>query len=218
MGAAAVPLASAGIGAVGSFLGGKSSQPKNVAVPPPNALFPGMQTSYFNDLQASGVQPQSFGTISEAARTGMPVDQGQFFDALKSSMGRSQDQGRANLIEKYGFMGLRNSTPLMNAAVDYESQTTKDFATIMADYTRQAQESAANRRLQASTLGIGLAGEPALAMTPSSVVSTGGSSPLGSAMGSGAASLQNLLMMKMLFPNMFGSSTSTQNVNTTMKL
>jgi hypothetical protein len=207
MGAAAIPIGmgvSAIAGAVGSAKSAKASQPRAVPVPPPNALFPGMQNSYLNDLTASGVQPQSFGTISEAARTGLPVDQGNFFDALKSSMGRSQDEGRANLIEKYGFMGLRSSTPLMNAAVDYESQTTKDFATIMADYTRQAGESAANRRLQASTLGVGLAGEPALAMTPSAVVSSGGQSALGNALGSGASSLQNLMMMRMLFPNIFG--------------
>lgn len=206
MGAAALPIGMIAGQVGGSVLSANAAKPKNVAVPPPNPLFPGMQQSYMRDLTASGIQPQSFGTIAEAARTGLPVDQGQFFDSLKASMGRGLDQGRANLIEKFGVQGLRHSSPMMGAAVDYESQVNKDFATIMADYTRQAQESAMGRRMQASMFGIGAAGEPGLAMTPSSTLVTGSPSTLGSGLSAGGSGLQQILMLRALFPDLFSTA------------
>lgn len=201
---AAAPIIGAGIGAAGNFLSAKAAQPKNVAAPKPNALFPGQQQAYLNELTNSGVGKTSFSTINEAAKTGLPVDQGSFFDALKSSMQRSKSEDEASLIEKFGSRGLRNSSDLMKAGTDYELQSGKDFATILADYTRQAGEAAAGRRVGAAGLGASLAGEPGLAMTPSSTLVTGSPSGAGTALSGVGNSIQQILLMKSLFPDVFG--------------
>jgi hypothetical protein len=200
---AAIPAIGAGIGAIGNAFGAHAAKPKNVAAPPPNALFPGQQTAYLSELSQSGLGSASFGTLAETAKTGLPTDQTPFFDALKSSMAKGVDEGRASLIEKFGSKGLRNSSDLLKAGSDYEEQTQKDFATILADYTRQAGEAAANRRVAASTAGIGIAGEPGLAETPSSNLVTGSPSTVGSSIFGG---LQGLLVMKNLYPDLFANA------------
>lgn len=201
--AAAIPLVAAGIGAGGSFLSAKAAQPKNVAAPPPNALFPGQQSAYLNELTRSGIGSTSLTSLANTAKTGDPVDQGSFFNALHDSMGRAKDEGASALVERFGSRGLRSGSDLMKAGTDYELQQNKDFATILADYTRQAGESAANRKLQASSIGAGLAGETGLAMTPSATLVTGSPSGTGSALSAGATGIQQLLLMKSLFPDIF---------------
>jgi hypothetical protein len=203
MGQAAALVGSAAIGAAGSSISAKASQPKAIEVPPPRALFPGVQDSYMNALMDSGLGKTSFGTLEETARTGLPTDVGPAFEALKTSMGRGINEGRANLIEQYGSQGLRFSQPMANAAVDFESETQKGFASILADYTRQATEAAANRRFSAATLGQGAFGEVGTAMTPTAVVASGGQSALGEGLKSGASSIQNIVLMKSLFPEIF---------------
>src|SRR5438552_403611 len=142
MGAAALPIGlgvSAGVGAIGSVLSAKAAQPKATPIPPPAPLFPGMQQSYLDSLNQSGVGAASLGSLSEIARTGIPTDVGPAFEKFKSSQQRFVDEGRANLIEKYGAQGLRFSSTLADKGVDYESQVSKDFASILADYTMKAQ-------------------------------------------------------------------------------
>lgn len=197
---------SAAGGAVGSALSARASAPQAIPVPKPTPLYPGVQESYTNDLMQSGVSGSAFNTLRAASDTGLPTNVGPAFEALKSSMGRGVEEGRANLIEKYGVQGLRFGSDLERGAVDYESQVQKDFASILADYTMKAQEGAANRRVAAAGAGQGAAAELATAFAPTAVVAGGGQSPTGAAISSGASSLQNLIMMRALFPNMFAPS------------
>lgn len=203
---AAIPIAGAAASTVGSLISSKASQPKNIPAPAPNALFPSQQSAYLNELSRSGVGKTSFSTIGEAAKTGLPTDQSPFFGALRDSMGRAKSQDEAALIEKFGSHGLGSGSDLLKAGTDYELQSGKDFATILADYTRQASESAANRKLQASTIGATLAGEPGLAETPSSTLVTGSPSAAGSGLSAVGQGVNQLLIMKQLYPDLFSSS------------
>src|SRR6266581_836950 len=112
--------ASSGLGAAGSVLSARAGAPQAIPVPPPRALFPGVQENYISSLMASEITPQSFGTLTETARTGLPTDVGPAFEALKASMGRGIEEGRANLIEKFGVAGLRQGSDIDRAAVDFE--------------------------------------------------------------------------------------------------
>lgn len=173
MGAAALPIMM-GIGAGANVIGGAlSGRTKMTKVPPPNPVFPGANKEYLDSLKSSGVTGTSFNTLNEAARTGLPSDVGPMFENLKASSERGIDEGRANLIEKYGVSGLRQSSSLYGAATDYEAQTQKDFASILSQYIFQASEAANNRRLQAATIGQGASGEAGLALTPSVAISQG---------------------------------------------
>jgi hypothetical protein len=178
---------------MGTAFGG----PKATNVAPPAPLFPGTQQSYIQNLNQSGVAQQSFGTLSDAAKTGLPTDVGPAFDALKKSMQPAIAEGRSNLIEKFGVAGLREGSDLANAGAQYESQTETNFENILAQYTMQASEAAANRRVQASGVGAGLASEPALAFTPTQVV---GQSPgiVGTGIQGATSAAEIALMISMI--------------------
>ncbi len=74
----------------------------------------------------------------------------------------------------------------------------------LSDVDMNAQESAAGRQLSAATLGADLVSEPGLATTPSVVV--GGQSVAGAAATSASSSLNQMIMMKAMFPDMFAKS------------
>src|SRR5262252_2225414 len=173
MGATAMPAmmgASTGL----NFLGGLFGGPKVTKIPAPAPLFPGTQESYVKALTDAGVAPAAFQTIAEGAKTGMPTDVGPAFEAMKSASQRGISEGRTNLIEQFGVGGLRYGSDVMKAGVDYEAQTQKDFASILAGYTQQAQEAAAGRRMQAAAMGQGAVGELATAFRPTQEVVGGG--------------------------------------------
>jgi len=205
MGAAALPItmgASAGMNLLGGIFGG----PKTTKIPAPAATFPGVQQDYIKALTQAGVAPAAFQTISDASKTGLPTDVGPMFEAMKAASQRGISEGRTNLIEQFGAGGLRYGSDILKAGVDYEAQTQKDFASILAGYTQQASEAAANRRLQASALGQGAVGEFAGAMHPTAVV--GGQSGLSQGLQAGG---QSLMMMAALFPDLFGAGTGTES-------
>lgn len=202
MGEAAALMGIAAAGeAVGGALNAKAGSAKAIPVKPPAPLFPGVTQGYMDHLLASGIIPQSFGTLKEAAATGLPTDVGPAFDAMKASMGRLTDEGRANVIEKFGVQGLRFGTDLDRAAVDFESQNARDFASILAKYTMDASEGAANRRVAAAAAGQGAAADLATTFAPTEIVVGGQSSALGTGLQAGGRALSNFLLMRELFPN-----------------
>jgi len=201
MGAAAMPIMMGASGGL-NFLGGLFGGPKVTKIPAPAPLFPGTQESYVKALTEAGVAPSSFQTIAEGAKTGMPTDVGPAFEAMKAASQRGIAEGRANLIEQFGVGGLRYGSDILKAGVDFEAQTQKDFASILAGYTQQAQEAAANRRLQSAALGQGAVGELATAFRPTAVV--GGQSGLSQGLQAGG---QSLMLMNMLFPDLFKAGT-----------
>src|SRR5215831_428675 len=197
--------ASAGMNVLGGLLGG----PKTVSLRPPAPLFPGAQQSYIQALTESGVTPASMQTIADMAKTGAPTDVGPFYEAMKAASQRGISEGRTNLIEQFGVGGLRYGSDILKAGTDYEAQTAKDFASILAGYTQQASEAAANRRLQAATLGQQATGELATAFYPTEAV--GGQSGVSQGLQAGGGALQNLMMMKLLFGG-GGAAPTTGNI------
>lgn len=184
---AAVPLAVAGTSAIG----GAMNRNRMVDSPRPQAVFPGMQESYLNDLRTSGVGTASLQGLASLAQS---PDVGPLFDATKASMQRQIDQGRTNLIEQYGVKGLRHSGSMLQAGVDYESQTAADLNSLLANYTLQAR----GQQLQAAGMGAGLASEPGLAMTPSKIMASG-TSGAGSAFEGFSSGLFNYMLMSQYF-------------------
>jgi hypothetical protein len=152
---------------MGSIFGG----PKVTQTPAPAPLFPGVSNTFVNALQSSGITGTSFGTLNQAAATGLPTDVGPAFEALKASMARGTDEARTNLKEKYGFSGLSGGSDLEKGAVDFEAQNQANLNNILANYTMQASEAAANRQVGAATAGLDLVSAPAEAFRQTGVVS-----------------------------------------------
>lgn len=151
--------------------GATSPSTKLVKTPPPAPLYPGLSQQYQGMLQTMG--PDVGRTLGETMKTGLPTNVGPAFEAMKAARERGTAQGRANVVESYGAAGLRYGSPLAQGLADYELQSQKDFAQIMADYTRQAQESAAGRRVQAAGLGAGLYSEAATTTYPTAALASG---------------------------------------------
>lgn len=146
------------------------------------AVFPGLQKEYLQALPQLG--KTAMGTMGEMARTGMPTDVGPMFESILKQRERGVEQGRGNILSQFGQMGLRYSTPMANALVDYESQVQSEYGNILANYVFQAMEAARTRQMQASTMGVQAYGQPALAMT--------GQQPSGSGWSSFGESLATL--------------------------
>jgi hypothetical protein len=186
-----------GLNSLAAFLqAGASNKTKMVPIPPPQPVFPGASAGLGAGIIPFGMQ--SFGTMTDMARTGMPVDYSNLFQTMVSANQRLNDIGRANLIEKYGSSGMRFSKPMADAAVTYENQTTKDFANILAQLAFSSQEAARARQMQAGSTGAGLFTSVGSTFAPSVLPVVGGQSPWGAAAGSGGNALQTFGLLKMM--------------------
>jgi hypothetical protein len=159
--AAAIPgiigAVGAGATAAGSIYGAVKGQAS------PEAVFPQMQGQYLSSI-GQGLGPESASTLNQFARTGMPSNVGPMFEALVNSQQRFAEQGRGNILEQFGGMGMRYSKPALDAVVDYESQLSSSYGNILAQYTFQALEAAKQRQMQASGLGLQAWSQPALTL------------------------------------------------------
>jgi hypothetical protein len=185
-----------GLQGVGSALNAKAGQPRLMAIPPPAQQFPAFSGQYLQGLE--GIQQPSFNAIGQFAQNGLPTNYMDSFNALKAAQTRSIDEGRANLMEKYGMRGTRWGSSMGNAAIDYESQVQKDFGSILAEFARQSQEGAAGRQLQAAQFGIGAGAEPAMATYPTAAIVGGGQSILGAGANAAGSGLLNYLLLQAL--------------------
>jgi len=150
---------------MGSLFGG----PTVTKVPAPAPLFPGLQQSYINSLQQSGINTAALNTLTQAATTGLPTDVGPAFDAFKAAAQRNIQEGATNVAEKFGG-GMAPGSDLFKAGVDYESQAAKDLNAQLAQWSMAASEAAAGRRMGAATTGAQLVADPALAFRQTGVV------------------------------------------------
>lgn len=186
-----------GLQALGSFLGGKSSQPKLMNLPPPKALFPEQQGQYLNQMfQAGGAGPQSLNVLNWFLNNqGGMTDYSNLFNTTVASGQRLQDIGRANLMEKYGVRGMRFSKPMADAAMQYETESTTQLANILAQLAFQTNESAANRSINVAQSILPFMREPAMAFYPGATVTSGGQSGWGNVASSVGGSLQTLALL-----------------------
>jgi len=189
-----------GIGAaasgLGSILGARSSKPQMIDAPPPNPLFPWLNKSFATELGSAG--PAGIKGLKSMAETGEPVSVGDTFSTMLAAQQRLLSQGRAGLREQFGSQGLSGSSDFRNAAVDFESQSSKDFANILAQLVMTSGENAANRKLSASGQLAELFGNAGSAFTPSKVLSTGQPSPTGAGIQSAGSSLTTLALLRAL--------------------
>lgn len=199
-----------GLGLLGSVIGGAfggTSSYGTTAAPKPTALFPNQQNQYLSALfganGSGGLFSTGASTLGAMAANGMPTDVGPAWDALKAAGARSVGEGRANLTEAYGAMGARAGKGMLTALGDYESQTNKDFLSILSNYTLQAQESARNRQMGAASTIMGMSQDIGSAMTPSAYVTQQPSTM--SQIGGGLSGAGNYMQMMMLM-NMLGGN------------
>jgi hypothetical protein len=182
------PIAMAAIGAgssiAGSILGQKAANKG------PQAVFPQQLGQYLNLLNP--LATSASGTLGQMIATGMPTDVGPAWQAMVGAQQQQVQQGRADISAQFARSGLRYGTPMTSALSTFESQTNKDFMSILANYTFQAQEAARQRQLAASTGALSAFGDIATTLT----------SPQGSTLGAGLSSagqqLQFLSLLKAL--------------------
>lgn len=176
-------------GAVGS---GLSQSAANKGARP---VFPGLNqtgqnlvsmlgTSGANAIENTIKNPGALPDVSSAVNPA--------FQALYNANKQFVDQGRANLRERFGAKGLSMSSPAAIGESNYNTQSNADFMNILAQYTLQAQESAANRQLTAANIGLQSFLGPAFAMQGPK------GSVVGAALGSASGGLETLAFMRAL--------------------
>ena len=165
---------------------------KLVKTPPPASLYPKISNQYQGMLQTMG--PQIGQTLGEAMQTGLPTDVGPAFQALQMARQRGHQQGQSNILEAYGASGNRYGSGVQTALSDYELQSQKDLTQILSDYTRQASEAAAGRRLGAAQFGGAVLGEAATTTYPTAALATG-ASPVSQVTQAGGGALSMLLAL-----------------------
>lgn len=187
-----MPPAAIAVGMIGANVAG-SALSSAAANKGPRPIFKDVNQQYLNLVGGpGGMGATSAGTLQDMIKTGMPTDVGPAFEALVNAKQRFVGQGRENIAEMFGASGLRYSTPLMSSLVDYESQVSADFMSILAEYTRQAQEAARQRQLMASQFGWEAFSAPALALTKPK------QSTLGAGLSGGLNALQQVMLLKSL--------------------
>lgn len=191
-----LPVA-AGLSSLGGIFGGSSK-----SVPPPKPIFPGAQGQYLDYLQGSpftgqGVGPSSMtGLQSLIQGGGMPTNYIPNVQAITQSMQQGYQQSQANLMEKFGSMGLRFSSPAITGLGQMLNQQQLQNQSLMSQFAFNTQESAANRLMQALGMGTGLFSGPAMSMYQSQTLPGPG---VASGLFSGGGNvLQTLALMRML--------------------
>lgn len=196
-----IGLAASGIG---NALGAASANSSHlVNNPAPVPLYPGLQGSYLSLLSGlmsgkGGPAGTPGGTLSSMIATGNPTDVGPAFQALVKAQQPIVAQGQQSIVNQFAGSGLAYSTPLMGALGNYQSQVGNDFLSTLAEYTRQAQEAAANRQLSATEFGMGAISGPALTNYQAQIPVVGGQSVLGSALGSAGSGISTLAILQSL--------------------
>jgi hypothetical protein len=180
--AAAAPAIIGAIGAGASAAGSVYGAVKGQGTP--NAVFPQANQEFMTALNGpNGLGRTSMYSMKEMARTGMPTNVGPMFEALVNSQQRFNEQGRGNILEKFGSMGLRYSKPALDAMVDYESQLNSNYGSILANYVFQAMESARGRQLAAGQTGVQAFGNAGMTVQgqrqPGQGIATAGESLMG---------------------------------------
>ncbi len=193
----------AGASVAGSAISARGGEMKSFPAQLPQAQYPDLNKQMQKSVSAGG--QQSFDILSQMAQTGMPTNVGPAWEALKDAGARQTAEGRANVIEQYGASGARMGSAMITGVNDYETQTNKDFLSILANYTMNAQESAKGRQMAASGqlwqsfMGAGSQ------LAPSEYVMPTGSA-LGAGLSAAGGGMENIAMMYLLSQMMGGKT------------
>jgi len=190
------PAAILGIGIGAQAIGGMLAQ--SAANKGPRALFPGLQSEALSLLGGKkGLGAASIGGLQSmitnpGALPDVSAAVDPAFNALVAANKQFTQQGLANLKEQFGSQGLGASSPFAIGASNYITQSNADFMNILAQYTLQAQEQAANRQLAAETTGAQMFLGPAFTdVGPKGSV-------LGAGLGAAGGGLQTIAMLQAL--------------------
>jgi hypothetical protein len=203
---AAIPLMAAGTAAsgIGSIFGAASGGAKNVPVPPPAPVYPGLNSQFITALggtpgyPGSAAGPNAIKTLSGFAQNGMPTDVGKTFQTYVDQQKILTQLGQSNIISGLGAQGLRYGSSTNDALGLYNAQNNANFASTLANMLFQTQESAANRQMSAATILSNLFGQTASTLAPTSVVTGGTPSPTGAGLSSFGSGIQTLALLQQL--------------------
>lgn len=200
-----MPAAGLIIGGIASGIGGAlSARAGNQSsligpIPAPKPINADLNSLYKSLVGGpSGLGATSAGTIQSMAATGMPTDVTANFSALVDANRRMRSESQANITEQFGAKGLRFGSTLGTALTDFNTQSDKDLLATLSNYLFQTQENAANRQLQAATIGFGDFSQNANALFQEYVPKVGQQSPTGSALSS-VGNLATLFSMLKMF-------------------
>lgn len=188
-------------GSIGSSIAGSvmSANAQNKSglvgpIPAPQPINPQL-TSLYQGIVGGGNAQAASGTLNQAITTGLPTDVGPAFEALKAAGQRGFAESKANLLESFGAGGLRFGSPAMQATVDLEAQNQANLLQTLSQYTMQAQEAAANRRVAASEFAVSSLGDVANSYYNQYVPKVGYASPAGAGLSAGSQGLSSILSL-----------------------
>jgi hypothetical protein len=98
------------------------------------------------------------------------VDFSKLYQAIVAASGRQTEEGRASIAEWAGASGVRNSQPMNQAMVDYESQVAKDRSATLEDLGFKAE----TLKLEAGGALAELLGQAGMAYKQATPSSAGG--------------------------------------------
>ena len=152
------PAALLGVAIGGAVAGGVGGIMNQVAANKgPRPLFPGLQnqgTGLVSGLGAAGGGALTGAITNPGALPNVNASVDPAFQALVNANKQFTKQGAAGVREQFGASGLSNSSSAAIGLSNYYTQSNADFMNILAQYTLQAQEQAANRQLSASEFGV----------------------------------------------------------------
>jgi hypothetical protein len=166
---------------MGSF--GGTQPPTSVPIPPPKPTSPGLNSD-FNNLFGGpdGAGTVAVGTMKDAAAgkgAGAPTDISSLFNAIRNAGVKAKDEGQAAINEQFSQSGMRFSSDLARATVDYQNQYDKDLNAQLEQLLFQSQESAKDRQLTSAVTLEETFGNAALNFAPSAVVAGGAANSTG---------------------------------------
>jgi hypothetical protein len=177
-------------GAVGS---GLNQAAANKGVRPVNPGLYGSATSGLNSISGPG-----FSQLLSLMKTGNPVDTQGVEQGLQATKKLTDQSNLAMIKEQFGSGGLSASSSAAVGTSNYLANSDANFLQTIANLRYQSATDATNRELQATEFGLGSLFGPAFQMQgPKGSVA-------GAVLGSGGDALQQIALLRMLFPSGFG--------------
>jgi len=174
-------------GAVGS---GLNQAAANKGVRPVN---PGLYGSATSGL--SGIAGPGFSQLTSLMQTGNPVDTQGMEQGLQATQKLTDQSNLAMIKEQFGSSGLGASSSAAVGTSNYLANSDASFLQTIANLRYQSATDATNRELQATQFGLSSLFGPAFQMQgPQGSVA-------GAVLGSSSDSLQQIALLRMLFPS-----------------
>ena len=185
-----------GLSGVGSILGaaaGNSVQQVPVAAPTP--VYSGLNSQYLQQLTnitSGGSAGGASGVLSNFINNGYNVLP-EWQSMITAAQPQIQ-QGQQALNEQFGSQGMRYSSVMANADVNYQSQVQNQWLSTLA----QLSQSSMTQQVSAAEYGMNLASGPATQTYQATVPVVGKNSVLGAGASSAGSGLTTISLLSQL--------------------